>query len=363
MKKKIAIIITICVVVVGIVLGVVFTRGGGSEDTLSTVEVTRGDILRTVLVDGSLEMPNKAYLAFGVTGTVEEVLVEEGNNVTKDQVLARLDAPSLESSVEMAELQVEIAEEQVKAARAQYEIAQINLDEGVLGQSEDVLELQVDIAKASWETAKLGLESAKLSLESAELNLEKAEIAAPFDGVVADITITEGKEISTATLATPAISLVDTSDIEMRGFIDEIDIAMVKVDQDVNIILDALPDEEIKGSVAFLSLVGTTLAGVVSYDTTITLENPIAELRDGMSATAEIIIERRDDVLLIPNRAIRGNTENPMVVVLVDGQQEERDIILGLTDGINTEVLSGLEEGEEVVIPSSRERQDGFFTM
>jgi HlyD family secretion protein len=181
--------------------------------------------------------------------------------------------------------------------------------------------------------------------------------------VVADITITEGKEISTATLATPAISLVDTSDIEMRGFIDEIDIAMVKVDQDVNIILDALPDEEIKGSVAFLSLVGTTLAGVVSYDTTITLENPIAELRDGMSATAEIIIERRDDVLLIPNRAIRGNTENPMVVVLVDGQQEERDIILGLTDGINTEVLSGLEEGEEVVIPSSRERQDGFFTM
>jgi RND family efflux transporter MFP subunit len=363
MKKKIAIIVTICVVVIGIVLAIVLTRGAGSEATLTTVNVTRGDIVKTVLVDGSLGMPNKAYLSFGVTGTVTEVLVEEGDDVTKDQVLARLDAPSLESAVEMAELQVEIAEEQVKAARAQYEIAEINLDDPPPTMSEDVLELQVDIAKASWESAKLGLESAKLSLESTELNLEKAEIVAPFDGVVTDITITEGKEISTSALATPAISLVDTSGIEMRGFIDEIDIAMVRVGQEANIILDALPDEEVKGEVAFISPVGTILAGVVSYDTTITLENPVAELRDGMSATAEVIIERRDDVLSIPNRYIRGTLENPMVVVLVDGQQEQKEITLGLSSGINTEVLSGLEEGEELVLPAAQERQGGFFMM
>jgi RND family efflux transporter MFP subunit len=361
MKKKRILIITICVVVIGVVLGIVLTRGTGSEDTLKTVNVTRGDVVKTVLVDGSLVMPNKAYLSFGVTGTVAEVLVDEGNNVTEDQVLARLDAPSLESSVEMAELQVEIAEEQVKAARAQYEIAQDNLDEGVPGVSEDVLELQVDIAKASWETAKLNLEIAELSLESVELNLEKAIIVAPFDGVVTDIGITEGKEISTATLATPAITLVDTSEVEMRGFIDEIDIAIVKLGQEVNIILDALPDEEVNGEVAFISLVGTTLAGVVSYDTTITLENPVAELRDGMSATAEVIIERRDDVLVIPNRAIWGTLANPKAVVLVDGQQEEREITLGLTDGINTEVLSGLEEGEKVILPTPEERQSRFF--
>jgi len=360
-KKRTLIIITICVVVIGIVLGIVFTRGTGTEDTPKTVEVSRGDIVKTVLADGNLVMPDKAYLSFGATGTVEEVLVDEGNNVTKDQVLARLDAPSLESSIEMAELQVEIAEEGVKAARAQYEIAEINLDEPPPTVSEDVLELQLDAAKASWETAKLNLEIAELSLESAELNLEKAVIVAPFDGVVADISITEGKEISAATLATPAISLVDTSKIEMRGFIDEIDIAMVQLGQEVNIILDALPDEEVKGNVVFISPVGTIIAGVVSYDTTITLKNPVAELRDGMSATAEVIIERHDDVLSIPNRYIRGTTENPMVVVFVDGQQEEREITLGLTDGINTEILSGLEEGEKVVLPTSEERPGGFF--
>jgi len=364
MKKRRKIIITIiCVVVIGIVLGVVLTRGGGSEDTLSTFNVTRGDILKTVLVDGSLVMPSKAYLSFGVMGIVEEVLVDEGNNVTEGQVLARLDAPSLESSIETAELGVELAQEGVKAARAQYEIALINLDEPTPLVSEEVLELQVDMARSSWETAKLNLEIAELSLESAELSLEKAVIVAPFDGVVAGITITEGKEISTATLATPAISLVDTSEIEMRGFIDEIDIVIVQLGQEANIILDALPDEEVKGEVAFISPVGTTLAGVVSYDTTITLENPVAELRDGMSATAEVIIERHDDVLSIPNRYIRGTVENPMVVVLVDGQQEDREITLGLTDGRNTEVLSGLQEGEEVVLPTSEERPDGFFMM
>jgi len=351
MKKRRILIITICVVVIGIVLGVVFTRGTGSEDTLTTVNVTRGDIVRTVLVDGSLVMPNKAYLSFGATGTVAEVLVDEGNNVTKDQVLARLDAPSLESSIEMAELQVEIAEEQVKAARAQYEKAQ------------DLPGADEDAAKVSWEIARLNLEIAELGLESAELNLEKAVIVAPFDGVVADISITEGKEISTATLATPAISLVDTSEIEMRGFIDEIDIAVVQLGQEANIILDALPDEEVKGSVVFISPVGTILAGVVSYGTTINLENPVAGLKDGMSATAEVIIERRDDVLSIPNKYIRGTPENRMVVVLVDGQQEERQITLGLSDGFNTEVLSGLKEGEEVVLPTPGERPGGFFMM
>ena len=251
MKKRRILIITICVVVIGMVLGVVLTRGASREAPLTTVNITRGDIVKTVLVDGNLVMPSKAYLSFGVTGTVTEVLVEEGNNVTEGQVLARLDAPSLESSIEMAELQVEIAQEQVKAARAQYEIALINLDEGgsFPDESEEVLELRVDMARSSWETAKLNLEIAELSLESAKLNLEKGTIVAPFDGVVTDITITEGKEISTAMLATPAISLVDTSEIEMRGFIDEIDVGMVKLGQAANITFDALPDNKFTGKV------------------------------------------------------------------------------------------------------------------
>ncbi len=398
MKKKIALIITICVVVIGIVLGIVLTRGTSSEDTPTTVMVTRGDIVKTVLVDGSLEMPNKAYLSFGATGTVTEVLVDKGDSVVEGQVLARLDGHSLEFSVEIAQAQYETA--QINLMKTIYphytkiwgtdmpgvwlalDEAQDNLiqaqellNEGSVEEAQVLLNLiEGNLSKAEekslsrtfqlpWSVKLLELQSdiARANLESAKLNLEKAVITATFDGVVADITITEGKDVSTATLATSAISLVDTSKIEMSGFIDEIDIAMVQPGQEANILLDALPDEEVKGRVAFISLVGTIQAGVVSYDTTITLENPVEELRDGMSATAEVIIERHDDVLSIPNRYIRGTPENRMVVVLVDEQEEEREITLGLTDGINTEVLSGLQEGEKVILPTSEERPDGFF--
>ena len=401
MKKRLKIIITICLVGIGIVLGIELAGCAGPEATPSeTTVVTRGDILRTVLVDGNLEMPHKADLSFGTTGTVTEVLVDKGNNVTKGQVLARLDARSLELSVEIAQAQYETAQINLMKtiyphytktwgtdmpgvwlaldeAQDNLKQAQELLNEGRVEEAQVLLDLiEGNISKAEeksqartlqlpWSVKLLELQAdiARANLDAAKLNLEKAVIVAPFDGVVADITITEGKEVSTAALATPAISLVDTSEIEMSGFIDEIDIAMVQLSQEANILLDALPDEEVKGRVAFISLVGAIQAGVVSYDTTITLENPAEELRDGMTATAEVIIERRDDVLFIPNKALRGTWENPKVLVLVDEQVEEREITLGLTDGINTEVLSGLEEVEKVVLPAAGEQPSFFFTM
>lgn len=367
MKKKRILVLVTCLACVGVALGIVLARNVGPEVTPNTVSVTRGSIVKTVFVDGNLETPNKVYLSFGVTGRVTNVLVGEGSNVTKGQVLAKLDAPSLNSSVRMAELQVKIAQEQVKQARAQYDIALINLDgagTSPLGESKEVLELRVDMAKASWETAKLNLEIAKLNLETAKLNLDKAVIVAPFAGIVAGVGLTEGQEISAAALATQAITLIGTnSTIRMRGFVDEVDVARVNVGQAANITLDALPGKALDGKVAFISPTGTARAGVISYQVTITLESPIASLRDGMTATAEIIIERRDDVLVIPNRAIRGTLANPKVVVLVDGKEQERDVTLGLSDGINTEVLSGLEEGDNVVLPAARQRQYDFFTM
>jgi RND family efflux transporter MFP subunit len=364
MKRRSAIILAVCLVIIGIVLAVAFTRGHGSQSPPVTVNVTRGDIVQTVLVDGNLRTPDKAYLSFGVAGTVEEVLVSQGDNVTEGDLLARLDAPSLQSAVDVAQYQVDIAEEQVVATRANYEIAQDNVDTGVPGQSAYVLEQRVDAAEANWETAKYNLKIAKINLDSAKLNLDKAVITAPLNGVVASITVIEGQAISTASLATPAMTLVGTSGIEMQGTIDELNIASVKLGQTVNITLDALPDKEPAGTVTFISPMGTVVAGIVSYATTISLENPSAELKDGMSATAEVVVARRDNVLLIPNIVIQGTVQNPFVALLINGKQIERQVTLGLSDGANTEVLSGLEEGEQVVVPSSSSSQQssgGFF--
>jgi len=210
-----------------------------------------------------------------------------------------------------------------------------------------LLELQMDGAKAA-------LDIAKLELAKARVELGKATITASFDGIVTDIYINEGQQLSSMTYANPAICLLDPSEIKMNGVIDEMDISKLKLGQEADIILDALPDKEVKGRVTFISQAGTVQAGVVSYKTIITLENPGEQLRDGMSATAEIIIDRHENVLLIPNRAIQGSWDSPWVEVLADEQVEQRPVELGLSDGIKTEVLSGLEEGESVIFPESQ---------
>ena len=113
-----------------------------------------------------------------------------------------------------------------------------------------VMELQVEQAKAAAGIA--GLELAR-----AELELTKAIIIAPFDGIVSEIKINEGQQISSMTYANPAICLVDPGEVEMNGVIDEIDISRVKLGQEAIIILDALPDKEVKGKITFISLAGT----------------------------------------------------------------------------------------------------------
>ncbi len=370
MRRRLSLMITISLVCIGAVLAIVFVgRTGGDAPVSEMAEVMRGDIVITAPVRGNLEMARKAHLSFGATGTVTEVLVDRGDTVEKDQVLAKLDVPSLELNVEMAELQVEVARAQLRAAQAQY-VAATDDWEGPEGWEflEEILEIlpgllgpDEAVARANLDMAEINLELAELSLAAAELNLEMAVIEAPFGGVIADITIAEGQAISAAMLAAPAISLVDTGGMEMRGFIDELDIAMVEVGQNVTITLDALPGEELQGKVAFVSPVGTVLFGVVSYDSVINIEDTHEALKDGMSATADIIIERREDALLIPNRAIRGTLENPVAVVDIDGRPEEREIVLGLTDGIVTEVLVGLEEGERVILPGRGTPSVGFF--
>jgi HlyD family secretion protein len=392
MKKWLALIITICLV------GIVFAGCANRQATAPEIaEVTRGDLVISVPVSGNLEMPRKTDLSFGTTGMVEEVLVEEGDKVVKGQKLARQDARSLELTVAMAQADYEMAEVNLMGtiyphytkiwgidlagiwlaldeAQDNLEQAQKLLDEGRIDEAYVLLSLiQENIDKAEsksqsrpWSVPpsvrllELRLDVARANLDAAKLSLEKATIVAPFDAVIADITIAEGKEVSAMTIADPAISLVDTSEIEMTGVIDEIDIAMVKLGQEADVILDALPDKELTGKVTFISQIGTVVAGVVGYDTTVTLENPDEELRDGMSATAEIILDRREGVLLIPNRAIRGSIENPTVEVAKveqiwsDEDVESREVTLGLSDGITTEVLSGLKEGERVVIATSK---------
>lgn len=400
MKKWLSLIIAVCLV------GVVFTGCASSESNAQeTAEVIRGDLTISVSVSGNLEMPHKTDLSFGTTGMVAEVLVDEGDKVVKGQLLAKLEASSLELSVEMAQdrceaaqVEYEMAENKLvqtiyphytsiyatdlpgawlalEEAENNLKEAQELLEQGKTEEAQALLELvessitkaqkksqsrtwavplSVKLAELQVDGAKAALDIAKLELAKARVELSKATITASFDGIVADTYINEGQQLSSMTYANPAICLIDPSEIKMNGVIDEIDISKVKLGQEADIILDALPDKEVRGRVTFISQAGTIQTGVVSYKTIITLENPDEELRDGMSATAEIILDRHENVLLIPNRAIQGSWDSPWVEVLADEQVEQRRVELGLSDGVKTEVLSGLAEGESVIFPKSQ---------
>jgi len=414
MKKGLLLVTLVCLT------ALVFSGcAKSSEAPQETAKVIRGDLVISVSVSGNLEMPHKTDLSFGTTGVVKEIACDEGDEVTKGQVLGKLDAHSLELNVEMAEYRCEMAQARCETARVDYEIAENKLvrtiypsytnltvtdlpgtwlaleeaqnnlkeaqellGEGKTGEGQAQLELvmeglikakeklhsrrwalpmsvkeielQTDQVKKALDIAELDLATAELELANARLELDKATIVAPFDGIASEITINEGQQLSAMTYANAAIRLVDPGQIEMSGVIDEIDIASVKLGQEADITLDALPDKEVRGRVTFISQIGTVQAGVVSYKTTITLEKSDKELRDGMSATAEIIIDRHDNVLLIPNRAIQGSWDNPWVEVVIGEETEKREISLGLSDGINAEVLSGLEEGERVVLPAAQ---------
>lgn len=371
MKKWLIVVTVICLV------SVFFTGCGDSgNEGQETAEAMRGDLVISVDVSGNLEMPRKTDLSFGTSGMVKAIMVEEGDRVVEGETLAKLDAPSLEASVAMAELELEqtiypyysythardvpgiwLA---LDEAKDDLEEAQKLLDEGkideaqlLLEQVEQSLDKAKEKSKSRVWSLPLSVKMVELQLDQAQAELDKTIITASFDGVVAAVYIKEGQQLSAMTYANPAISLIDPSEIKMNGVIDEIDVPKVKLGQEAIVILDALPDKEVKGRITFISPESTTEMGVVFYKTTITLENPDEELKDGMSATAEIIIEQHNDVLLIPNRAIQGSWENPFVEVVTDEQIEKRQISIGLSDGIYTEVLSGLEEGEEVILPQA----------
>lgn len=400
MKKWIGAVAAICLI------GAVCSGcSGGNDEVGESAVVTRGDLVVGVSISGNLEMPHRTDLSFGTTGMVLKVLVEEGDAVQKGQVLGRLDAQSLELSLQTAlarqdtaEIDYEVARNQLVAtiypmytgayvsdlpgtwlaleeALEDLEQARRLLDKDNAEEMQAQLEvLEADIVKAKeklhstrWalplsvklmelqtDQAKLALQMAELDVARARLELEKATIVAPFDGVAAEVLINEGQQLSSMTYANPAVRLIDPSEIEMSGMIDEIDIASVELAQETEITLDALPGKELGGRVAFISQAGTIQAGVVSYKTTIVLTTPDEDIRDGMSATAEIITDRREDVLLIPNRAIQGSWDSPWVEVLIEEGTEERPVTLGLSDGIRTEVLSGLELAEEVVLPAAQ---------
>jgi HlyD family secretion protein len=411
--KSILIIALACLLVVGL-----SACGGAAQDAQSQlVEVSRGDLLVTVSADGNLSFVKDRKLTFGITGTIAEVNVEEGEWVEEGTVLAKLDTTSLEMAARVAEVDLEIATNSYNSLTYPYSYATFALDipaalADILGAQRELDEAFASLEEGLsfeqyWEVwhsldeaqkkltdarerlargkgvdlfgtgilsvadfwtlraAQLTMEKAQVALDLANDDLEKAVMIAPFDGIVAAVNIKEGDSLSAMDYATKTIiELIDPAAMELTAEVDEIDIPLVELGQRAVIGVDALPGVPLEGEVTAVSPLANEESGLVLYEIKVSFEAPEGSgLRAGMSATADIIISGRSGVLLVPDRAIGTDSQgNTVVNVVVGNKVEERTVVIGISDGYDTEIISGLEEGEIVVV-EKRSSSIGGFTI
>ncbi len=200
--------------------------------------------------------------------------------------------------------------------------------------------------------AEAQVEQATASLQQAKLQLADAVLVAPFSGTVAAVEVQAGEWVG-ATM--PAIVLADLEHFYVETRVDETDIVSVEVGQDAEILLDAFPDVKLPGKVTSIDPLGGTAQGVVSYGVDVEIVSVDLALRPNMTAIVDIVVARDEGALLVPNRAIRRDGSGRLYVeVLANGQAKRRFVSIGLSNDLVTEILEGLNEGEEVVVSAPR---------
>lgn len=290
----------------------------------------------------------KAFLQYALDSDLPQLTIEYAR--------ARLEAAEavLDAKINAYDTEeVAIAKLQAEAARKAETQAQKDLDE--LAEDIALQELKVEAARDSEEKARqsVGLAEqsvalARQSLNQARRNLEKSTVTAPFDGIITAVNAEEG---DTITSATTFARIIDQNRLKLVIELDEIDVPKVKAGQKAVISLDAFPDTEFAGNVSTIFPAPKEAGGVVLYEVEVTLDIPEESgIRVGMSASADIILDERTDVLLVPDRAIHKDEQgNTFVNVVVDGETQERRVTPGISDGFDTEVVSGLSEEEKVI--------------
>ena len=231
------------------------------------------------------------------------------------------------------------------SAAAQVAQAQANLDD-----------LKSTPTSQDVQLAQLSVQSAQLALDQAKLNLTKSQLVAPFDGVVAQVNLQVGQPSSAST---QPVVLANLSQLEAQVLVAETDVPRVQVGQPVQVTFDALPNQTFEASVVEVALVGQTTSGVVNYPVTIALNQPDPQIRPGMTANVTIVVEQRDNVLLVPNRAIKLSGRQRTVTVLQNGKPTTVNVTLGMSGDTESEVTSGLNEGDVVVIQQTTSTTQG----
>ncbi len=352
-----------------------------------TATVQRGSIAATVSAAGNVSAPTTASLAFSTGGRVTQVNVRVGDSVKKGQVLMLVDTADLQSALKTAQLGLATAQASYDSAKIDYDQNpnQLIIAKAALNQAQVALQkAQADYDTIAWradvamttqsvtlqqatdtyrsalatynittasindsalKAAQVKIDEAQVAVDDAQRNLHNAKLVAPFDGVVSAVNYGVGE-----TASGTAITLVDPSVLQVNVSISEVDIAKVQVGETAAMTLDALTGKTYTATVISVSPVGTVSSGVVNYTATLEIKNDDGSIKPGMTANLALEVEHRDNVLLVPVRAVRTSGTRKIVTVQVNGQSVQNTVTTGLSNDTSIEIVSGVSEGDIVVI-------------
>jgi len=375
---------------------------GGDDDAprYVTEKAVQGDLVVNVSATGNLQPTNKVDVGSELSGIIEAVLVDDNDRVKRGQTLARLDTAKLRDQVAKSRAAVASAEAKVQQTRATVEQSRSNLERlrevarlsgGKVPSKSELETAEASFARAVADeaVARAAVAETRAVLSSDETNLTKAAIRSPIDGVVLDRRVEPGQTVAASFQAPVLFTLAENlSQMELQVDVDEADVGQVSKGQPATFTVDAYPGRQYPARIERVGFGSQVKEGVVSYLTVLAVNNEDLSLRPGMTATAEIITARRENVLLVPNAALRysppaatagGNEKKSKSIVgsliphppsgprksaqpaadkdgtqqlwvLRDGAPSAVRVTTGATNGRLTEIVSGeLQPGMDVI--------------
>jgi HlyD family secretion protein len=300
MKKTRNIIFGALAVVLIATAVVLFTSSKSNDIAYRTMKLQRGDISVVVTATGTLSADTTIQVGTQVSGTIAKIYADFNSVVKKNEVIAVLDTTFLETQVEDAQANLDGAIAKVNQTERDFSRTQDLFKKSLASQSD------YDDAKANYESAVASRNSAVAALDRAKINLRYATIRAPISGVVISRNVDVGQTVA-ASLSAPLLFMIanDLTKMQVQANIDEADIGNVRVGQDVDFTVDAYPDQQFHGKVTQVRLQPNVIQNVVNYTVIIESPNPNLKLMPGMTATVTILVDRRNNVLKLPNLALR----------------------------------------------------------
>lgn len=340
-------------------------------------KVKKGELISKVSASGEIRPRKYVNMSSNVPGMIEKIYVEEGEKVKEGQILLKLDSTQYEASVARDKAYIASLEEDLRNAETNLKKAEATYKRNVeLHKEQLISDEALENAKTQYENALSQRNSllhriaqAKASLQSTIDSLNKTIIRSPIDGVVTSLKVEEGEVAVVGTMNNPGtvlLTIADLSVMEVEVDVDETDVINVKLGQKAEVKVDALPDKVLEGEVTeigssakqsstLLSSSSTASREAKDFKVVVTLKNPPPVLKPGLSASAEIIVAERKNVLKVPISCLvvregKDKKEEEGVFVVKDGKAEFRKIEKGVMGEMEVEVISGLKEDEEIIV-------------